>query len=629
MSSDQTSDHQDFHDQTFDPAQVAKYPVYQLFYEDLTGDTGADGGADAVDRDSRVELDGIRVEPAPGQSPREAAVAAIAKKATDHQRDAVRVVVTNADNERWKMIVTADGKTIDLSDDHSTETKTRRSKKPLLITAGGLLVLTVAASITAAVLISDTPDDETAETETSGTAAEPSWKVPNAGAEVPIGLPEDYATTATWVTPVMQGTGVIELNSDTLSNDKLSNDTLAVIGPEGNLQAIDAQTAQLQWYSTQAPDEMAEVHETTWAGEPVLAEVTSSQLRIWPIPTDSQPAPTSQPAPESQPVQPHTVELAHQADVTFVGDSPLIDLGDYVVATDAGDGTLTEIQIPAGAEPLLVSEGEIVSIDDTHLYHSPITTDDHSDSDDEDNAAQDSGSQESGSTEQDSENAEQGSESTELAHHSAVQNDRPLSVWPLTTEVVAGLYEGEDEEPILQVFNSNGERLTSSYLDSTPTDQDTALVDPEAETAVIGSIGIHWGNDSESTGPDGTEPESTNPEPPEPEIVEPDITNFTPAHESLLHGVTLWGEATDGPARVDITDPQAQPQVYEVFSDEDPPPVLVTDQAAYVEAPRVDQTLLYRAENQHRAEHQPSGETGSPANEDEEDTEDEEQEEGS
>lgn len=236
-------------------------------------------------------------------------------------------------------------------------------------------------------------------------------------------------------------------------------------------------------------------------------------------------------------------------------------------------------------------------MDDTHLYHSPINTDDHSDSQD--------------------------SDSTELAHHSAVQNDRPLSVWPLTTEVVAGLYEGEDDESILQVFNSNGERLITSYLDSTPTDQDTALVDPEAETAVIGSIGIHWGNDSESTGPDGTEPESTNPEPPGPEIVEPDITNFTPAHESLLHGPTLWGEATDGPARVDMSDPQAQPQVYEVFSDEDPPPVLVTDRAAYVEAPRVDQTLLYRAE------HQPPGETGSPANEDEEDTEDEEQEEGS
>lgn len=614
MSSDQTFEHQDFHDETVDPTQVAKYPVYQLFYEDLTGDTGADGGADAVDRASRVELDGIHVEPAPSQSPREAAVAAIAKKATDHQRDAVRVVVTNADNERWKMIVTADGKTVDLSDDHSTETKTAAKKKPLLITAGGLLVLTVAASVTAVVLISDTPDDEaagtetsgtessgaeTSETETSGAGAEATaWKAPNAGAEVPVGLPDDYAPTATWVTPVMQGSGVMELSSD-----KLSNDTLAVIDSEGNLQAIDAQTAQPQWYSRQAPDEMADVHETTWAGEPVLAEATSSQLRIWPIPTDSQPAPTSQASPDSQPVQPHTVELAHQADVTFVGDSPLIDLGDYVVAADAGDGTLTEVQIPAGAEPLLVSDGEVVSMDDTHLYHSPINTDDHSDSQD--------------------------SDSTELAHHSAVQNDRPLSVWPLTTEVVAGLYEGEDDESILQVFNSNGERLITSYLDSTPTDQDTALVDPEAETAVIGSIGIHWGNDSESTGPDGTEPESTNPEPPGPEIVEPDITNFTPAHESLLHGPTLWGEATDGPARVDMSDPQAQPQVYEVFSDEDPPPVLVTDRAAYVEAPRVDHTLLYRAEHQHRAEHQPPGETGSPANEDEEDTEDEEQEEGS
>ena len=627
MSSDQTSDPQVCNDQTVDPSQVAKYPVYHLFYQDLTHDTGADGGAGAVDRASRVELDRVRVEPAPGQSPREAAIAAIAKKAKDHQRDAVRVVVTNAENERWKMIVTAQGATIDLSDEHSAETKTTGKKKPLLVAGGGVLVVVVAASVTAAVLITDSPDDETVGTEGSGTGAEApaAWEAPDAGAQVPVGLPDDYSTTATWVTPITEGSGVMELSNDKLSSDTLSNDTLAMIGPEGNLQAIDAQTAQPQWYSTEAPEEMADVHQSTWAGEPVIAEVTSSQLRIWPIPTDS----TPQPAPATEPVQPHsvephTVELAHQADVTFIGDSPLIDLGDYVVAADAGDGTLTEVGIPAGADPLLVSDGEVVSIDDTHLYHSPINTDNNQQSADQESADQpsddeDSDSQNSDSTAQGSDG--QGSKSTELAHHSAVRDDRPQSVWPLTAEVVAGLYEGEDEAPIMQVFNTEGERITSSYLDSTPTDQDSALVDPEADTAVIGNVAISWGDAVENT-----EPESTDPE----------ISDLTPPREPLLHGSMLWGEATDGPARVDITDLQAEPQAYEAFSDEDPPPVLVTDEAAYVEAPRVDQTLLYRAEHQQRAEHQhptkhqPPGGTGSPTSDHEEDDEDdEEQEEGS
>lgn len=225
-------------------------------------------------------------------------------------------------------------------------------------------------------------------------------------------------------------------------------------------------------------------------------------------------------------------------------------------------------------------------MDDTHLYHSPINPDENQASDD-----------------QDSDSTEQGSESAELAHHSAVDNDRPEAVWPLNPEVVAGLYEGVDDQPIMQVFNLDGERITSSYLEPAPTGHDPALLDAQAETAVIGSVGISWGG-------------------------EPGITELTPPREPLLHGTTLWGETTNGPARLDITDQDPEPQAYEAFSEEDPPPVLVTDQAAYVEAPRVDQTLLYRAEHHHRTEHQSSAQTDTPGNDDHNEQAEDDEEDG-
>lgn len=535
-------------DQPFDPDQVPKYPVYQLFYEDLTDD------AEAPDRVSRVELDGIRVEPAAGQGLRDAAIAAIAKKATDHQRAAVRVVVTNAEAQRWNMIVTAEGEAIDLSADHQAHASSAGRRKLLLIGAGGLLLLAAAASVSAVVAFTSNDSQPTEAQTEAETESPPAWEPPNAGAQVPIGLPEGYSSTATWVTPVADGSGVMEL----------SDETLAFIDPDGRLQAIDAATAEPRWSAHDAPRSMDTVYETVWAGEPVIAEVTSAHLRMWPIPADS----------TAEPVQPHTVELSHSADVSFVGDAPLIDLGDYVVAADAGDGTLTEVEIPAGATALMVAEDAVISIDDTHLYRSPIHPSPTNTNEDE------------------------ASDSAELDHHSAVDNDRPQSLWPLTAEVIAGVYEGEDDEPIMQLFTSDGERLLARYIDSAPTDQATALVDAEAETAVIGSVGLRWGE-------------------------EPEIADLTPPRDPLLHQTTLWGTDRDGPAHLDMTDPDAEPEVYDAFSDDDPPPVLVTDEAAYVEAPRLDQTLLYRAEhrpranNQHRAEQQSSTDPNPSGSDDE------------
>lgn len=59
---------------------------------------------------------------------------------------------------------------------------------------------------------------------------------------------------------------------------------------------------------------------------------------------------------------------------------------------------------------------------------------------------------------------------------------------------------------------------------------------------------------------------------------------------------TAYGTAgQDGPAALDLTTSGAQPESWPTFTPGDPAPNLVTGDAAYVIAPRLEQTFLYRA----------------------------------
>lgn len=498
---------------SIDPTNVPKYPVYQLLYEERPNDT------DPAGAQTRVELDGIRVEPAVGQTATEAAIAAVARKAADHGRQAVRVMVTTPEGDRWAMVVTRDGEAIDVPEP-DTGNRTR-TKKPLIITAAVLLAI-AAAGGAAAVIV--TNEDDPAPAVEAGPRDH--WQPPNAGAQVPVGLPDTYSPTAAWAWSVSRDSGALSL----------SDGTIVIRDAEGSLVGLDPEDGRQLWHSPAAPRETTSLKETTWAGNSVLADAGTQRLQLWPLPTET----------TDEPVKPTTIELSNRAEVSFAGDAPLIYLGDYVVLADAGDGTLTEVEVPAGAHPVLVAEGNVVSFDADHVYRTPIT-----------------GDEDTTST------------STELKHNSAVQDERPQAIWPLAQDVVAALYEGNDGDPLLQVFTiTDGERIAARHLESAPREQDDVLVDPDAETAVIGSAAIRWGEEEDA------------------------ITQTTTLRDPLLHGTTLWGQTSDGPARVDISADGAEPEPYDTLSDSDPVPVLITDDAAYVEAPRVTDTFLYRVEHQ-------------------------------
>ncbi|WP_300345602.1 hypothetical protein [Nesterenkonia sp.] len=495
-----------------DPTKVPKYPVYQVLYDEQTDDT------DPTRSQPRVELDGIRVEPAVGQTATEAAIAAVARKAAEHGRDAVRVIVTTPEGDRWPMVVTRNGEAIEVPEAESVAPK--GSKKPLIIAATALIAIAAAGGAAAVIVTAEDSPEPAVETEPQN-----QWEPPNAGAQVPVGLPEGFSSTAAWAWSVSRDSGALALSSG----------TIVIRDDDGYLLGISPEDGRQIWRSPTAPRSADSLHETTWAGHSVLVETSTQRLQLWPVPTE----------PTDEPVEPTTIELVSGAEVSFAGDAPLIYLGDYVVATDAGDGSLTEAEVPAGAHPVSVVEDDIVSLGETYVYRTPRNGDEHT------------------------------SESTELQHHSAVQTERPQAIWPLTHDVAAALYEGDDEEPLLQVFNlTNGERISSRYVEAPPHQEDEVLVDPEAETAVIGAVAIRWGADEDV------------------------ITEVNTLRDAVLDGTTLWGQSSDGPARVDISVDGAEPEPYDTFRDTDPPPVLVTDDAAYVEAPRVEDTFLYRIERQ-------------------------------
>ena len=104
-----------------------------------------------------------------------------------------------------------------------------------------------------------------------------------------------------------------------------------------------------------------------------------------------------------------------------------------------------------------------------------------------------------------------------------------------------------------------------------PSDSDPLISDADAQTAVIGDVFVSYGDD--------------------PALVELERFETTAIEAHRLHG-------TDDrtPVTATVTGDGLEIEDYPLYSPEDPSPVLVTDEAAYVVHTRVDQTYLYRAD---------------------------------
>lgn len=477
--------------QQLNPDDVPAYPQYVIDYDE-----------DA----ETARLDGVPIEPAAGVGLREAALNAASTKAQEHGLDAVRVTVRATTGEQWKMIVDVDGPPVDVTPaPEATKTGSKRRKRLIIGLTGSLLAAAVTAgTITAVTLTSEEPETEA-----------PQWEIPGPGEQIPVGLPAGYEGPADWSVTIAgpEAAATLADGSIVTGND------------EGIMTARDPQTAEPVWAGSNAPSDLSEVHETTWAGTEVLATEQRGNMRVW----------NTEETTPGEATAPTEIPLSNNGTALWEGDTPLISLGDFIVLLPNGDGELDEITIPAGSQPLLAEDGEAVSIGADAIYRTP---------------------------------AEGEHSSTDFTPPQDATG-QPDALWALGTEAFVAVWNEDD--PLLSVIDlDTGERITSDIIDRSPTEDTSVIHDPDAQRAVIGTTSINYGENA-------------------------NVNEIESLDAPVIHGNTLYGISSDGPATVDLTQVGAEADTYSTFTDSDTAPVVVADDAVYVPAPRLEETMFYRA----------------------------------
>lgn len=518
---------------SIDPHAVPIFPNYFLRFDAPQG---------------TIELDGLPIEPAAGETAQSAAINAVETKIRKHNLTAVRVTVQDADGDQHAMVVTSDGETIELDGEDDTDEQSTSNRplwrNPLLI--AGVALLTVAtAGLGAAVALNISAQAESEQP--------PPWEVPGADIEIPSALPEGYDQWATWSLPVSADAGAIVLPDGRL----LTGET------DGTMTARDPVTAEPSWIGAGGPSDLSDLEPITWGDAPAIAASDNQTLYIWPLHQQGRNPPSTDPV---------TFDLSNRAAVSFTG-YPLISLGDFIVAVpdvDEETPTLDQVTIPVGTDPVAATDTEVVSIDGDQVYRVPVN----------------------------------GGETTEVELDVADDHagDPPTDVWPLTADVTLAIWEAgdSDEDTHAALFDlSTGDRLASGGIESIPQDSTDLTIDHDQQLAVLGTVVIDY-----STPHIGTIPSLDSP---------------------AIGDEAIYGQTNDGLAAVplptedDPTRDEDDLSYYDAIGDEDSPPELLTDDAAYITAPRLDETMLYRAED-HQAEE--STNTDEPEDQDSDDTED-------
>lgn len=361
----------------------------------------------------------------------------------------------------------------------------------------------------------------------------PPWQPPGAEVEIPAALPEGYAQTATWSLPVADRAGAIALPDGRL----LTGET------DGTMTARDPATAEPSWAGAEGPSDLNELQPITWEGEHAIATTDNQALYVWPLDHQGR---------DAAPADPLTFDLTNRAEVSFT-DYPLISLGDFVVAVphlDDGEPALEQVTIPAGTQPVAATATEVVSIDGDQVHVIPVQ--------------------------------EGEGEAAEVPLDVAEDHagDQPTDVWPLTDGVTLAMWETEDsdEGTHAALFDLNsGDRLASATIESTPQANADLRIDHEQQIAILDTTVLDY---SEA----------------------PHIGVIPALDDPTIAGQEIYGQTNDGLAAVPLPDEddpildEDDLSYYDTIGDEDSPPELIGDDAAYISAPRLDETILYRAD---------------------------------
>lgn len=476
--------------QTIDPSAVPPFPIYTLH----------------LDEDARqLTLDGVPLEPSFGQELHAAGIEAVIRKATSQALEAVRVRVHSESGDVWDMVVTAKGEVIDTTkpvDDSEQQPKRRRKAVfPIILTVG---ILGIAGGIVAVrgFIGNDDPDV---------------WTPPGVEAQVPVALPSEYSSRASWSIPVDKDSDVEVLDSGHILSTSTS----------GDLVARDPETAQPAWRSGDAPRDLGTLVQTQWQSQEVLAAYSGRELYVWNLQL-----------PEGQQrAHAHIIDIDHHWRVDLNGQSPIIDMGDWVVGIPGEAYSLDRLVIPAGTRPLTaipsggvitVSQDSFITVDQTGEVAATVTYD----TDD------------------------------------AIQTV-PDQLWMLDDDHV--LLGWDAKHPTLSVYRlSDGERLATTTVRHVPRQSSVPIIDEASQSAAVGDVALSWGSDP---------------------VIEPvEGMEISAVHSGMAYGK---GQSS-GPVRLAIGSEEA-PEPWDTYRSDDPAPDLVTDDAAYVIAPQLDETILYQA----------------------------------
>lgn len=240
------------------------------------------------------------------------------------------------------------------------------------------------------------------------------------------------------------------------------------------------------------------------------------------------------------PVAPVSVPLGARAEVTYAGTAPLIDLGDYTVMAPATkDRDARRITLPPGSLPVAVVDGTVRSLTDTAVWTTDPETSEHA--------------------------------RTAFAAPEGTAGP-PEEVIALTGDHALTVWSGDDSSTTTLALTdlANGTVTALSRDARAPSKSDELHSDPAAQTAVIGDLFIAYGNNPDILDLDGFEP-------------------------SAISGHDIYGTQDRTPVTATVTGDELTVDQYPLFSPDDPSPVLVTDDAAYIVHTTVDQTYLYRA----------------------------------
>lgn len=297
----------------FDPTTVPPFPVFTLH----------------VDEDlDTATLDGAPIEPDADQTVREAGIAAIVRRLEAQQLEAVRVRVTTAGDEEWRMVVTADGQAHDTTPE---ETAPARALTRRRLLAGGAGVAMLGMLGGAGAIFGP---------RFLGGNEPPPWQVPGAGTQIPVAVPAGFAPRARWAVPVGRSADV----------GRIDTGHIVTVSDEGTITVRHPQTAQPQWAGTGAPDALNGVRRVSWGGTDAIAVATPSTLHVWPMTTPGDGTLTA--------AVTHSLGTTTRAELH--GPAPFVELEDWFVDVPADHMGTRRLTIPAGTRAALCEENGVL-----------------------------------------------------------------------------------------------------------------------------------------------------------------------------------------------------------------------------------------------------------------------------